>query len=313
LFLKIQDIEMPRWPVQKLELNAPTLEELIEPLSAGLSSNFQDSSVEVVSCPDLREPPYNLAAPGLCGHPRIADIGGPPNLAPTPKLDRKYSFVDMVELMEMGHTGAVIGASAGPFHELGVNSELMPNWSYEEDAVTNRTHYAKIDDKGACLCERLDSTDFGLMANLFGSDGRPGKVLKITAKIRTGEDNFTATIQKALKAKFDDRVVSMGGVFVIKKGKANLHVMPDFSRTPLKSREEVEKWLRYFDMMAPLVCLSVFHSHDPGLDLRMEHTHCFSDHNEGGHYHDDITPAEVEYEAYFNVADILYRIDRPQA
>lgn len=215
--------------------------------------------------------------------------------------------------MEMGHTGAVIGASAGPFHELGVNSELMPNWSYEEDAVTNRTHYAKIDDKGACLCERLDSTDFGLMANLFGSDGRPGKVLKITAKIRTGEDNFTATIQKALKAKFDDRVVSMGGVFVIKKGKANLHVMPDFSRTPLKSREEVEKWLRYFDMMAPLVCLSVFHSHDPGLDLRMEHTHCFSDHNEGGHYHDDITPAEVEYEAYFNVADILYRIDRPQA
>lgn len=219
----------------------------------------------------------------------------------------------MVHLMEMGNTGAVIGASAGPFHELGVNSELMPNWSYEEDAVTNQTHYAKIDEKENCLCDRLNTTDFGLMANLFGSEGSPGQVLKFTAKTRTGKDNFTTTIQKALNSQFGDRLVSMGGVFVIKKGKANLHVMPDFSRTPLKSGEEVEKWLKYFDMTAPLTCLSVFHSHDPGLDLRMEHTHCFSDHNEGGHYHDDITPAEVEYEAYFNVADVLYRIDRPVA
>ncbi|TVY30246.1 Ester hydrolase-like protein [Lachnellula hyalina] len=303
---------MAGWSVQKLELDAPSLEDLISPISTGLSSNFQDSSVAVVSCPDLRQAPYNLAAPGLCGKPRIADVGGPANLAPSPKLDRKYSFIDMVRLMEMGHSGAVIGASAGPFHIVGVNSELMPNWSYEEDAVVNRTHYAKIDEEGGCLCERLNSEDFGLMANLFGSEGSPGRVLKITAKIRTGDDNFTSTIQKALKARFGDRVVSLGGVFVIKKGKANLHVMPDFSRTPLKSRDEVEKWLRYFDMSAPLVCLSVFHSHDPGLDLRMEHTHCFSDHNEGGHYHDDITPADVEYEAYFNVADVLYRIDRPE-
>lgn len=64
-------------------------------------------------------------------------------------------------------------------------------------------------------------------------------------------------------------------------------------------------------MEAPLVCLSVFHSCDPGYDLRIEHTHCFSDHNQGGHYHDDTTPAEVEYEAYFNTAEVLYRIDRP--
>jgi len=87
--------------------------------------------------------------------------------------------------------------------------------------------------------------------------------------------------------------------------------MPDFSKEPLKSRAEVGKWLKYFDMAAPLVCLSVFHSHDPGLDLRIEHTHCFSDHGEGGHYHDDVTPESVEYEAYFNLASTLYRIDRP--
>jgi len=214
--------------------------------------------------------------------------------------------------MEMGSTGALIGASAGPFHELGVNSELMPNWAFEGDRVRNRTYVARIGGEGDVVCEGLETGAFGLMGNLFGCEGREGEVLRITAKSRIGKDNFTATIQKALKGRFGERVVSMGGVFVIKKGKANLHVMPDFSETPLKSREEVDKWLRYFDMKAPLVCLSVFHSYDPGLDLRMEHTHCFSDHNEGGHYHDDITPAEVEYEAYFNVADVLYRIDQPK-
>ncbi|KAG0647978.1 Ester hydrolase [Hyphodiscus hymeniophilus] len=304
---------MSSWTVQKVDLSPPALEELVDPLTSGLSTNFEHVSVSIVACPDLSQAPFNLAAPGLSGNPRIADIGGPPNLAPVPKLDRKYSFSEIAKLMEMGSSGALLGASAGPFHILGLNSELMPNLSFDEETITNRTHYAKIDENGECLCEGISSPDCGLMANLFGSDGSSGPVLKIEAKIRTGRPNFTDTIQSALKAKFGERLISMGGVFVIKKGKANLHVMPDFSKTPLKSREEVNNWLKYFDMDAPLTCLSVFHSHDPGLDLRIEHTHCFSAHNQGGHYHDDITPKEVEYEAYFNVAEVLYRIDRPEA
>jgi hypothetical protein len=303
---------MAPWSVQKVPLSPPRLEELADPLISTLSSNFEHVSVSMVSCPDLRQSPFNLAAPGLSGSPRIADIGGPPNLSPSPKLDRKYSLLDMTKLMEMGPKGSILGASAGPFHVLGINSELMPNLAYDGDTISNRTHYAKIDESGNCLCEELSSTDCGLMANLFGCDGSTGDVLKIEAKVRTGKLNFTEAIRKALKAEFGERIISMGGVFVIKKGKANLHVMPDFSKTPLKTREEVNKWLKYFDMEAPLVCLSVFHSHDPGLDLRIEHTHCFSDHNQGGHYHDDITPSEVEYEAYFNVAETLYRIDRPK-
>lgn len=303
---------MAPWTVEKVSLSPPTLEDLVTPLRSGLSSSFEHVSVSIVTCPDLRQEPFSLAAPGLSGSPRIADIGGPPNLAPSPKLDRKYSLLDMARLMEMGSKGALLGASAGPFHVLGMNSELMPNLSFDGETVTNRTHYAKIDGKGECLCEQLSSADCGLMANLFGSDGLTGNVLRIEAKVRTGKPNFIESIQNTLKSRFGERVISMGGVFVIRKGKANLHVMPDFSKTPLKSTDEVNNWLRYFHMDAPLTCLSVFHSHDPGLDLRIEHTHCFSDHNQGGHYHDDITPKEVEYEAYFNVAETLYRIDRPR-
>ena len=49
-----------------------------------------------------------------------------------------------------------------------------------------------------------------------------------------------------------------------------------------------------------------------GLDLRVEHTHCFSDHGEGGHYHYDVTPGEVEYHAHYVLAERMYRIDRPK-
>ena len=180
------------------------------------------------------------------------------------------------------------------------------------------------------------STDFALMCNLFCSDGISGPCLHVTAKSRTGPLNFTETIQKALKTSFEDKLISIGGVFLIKKGTAKLHVMPDFPKEPFKSREDVNKWLRYFDMSfssdcnpedGPLVCLSVLHSgDDDGMALRMEHTHCFTvtgddgvDANQpketmkGGHYHYDVDDAkeEIEYEGWFNVAEFLYRIDQP--
>lgn len=178
-------------------------------------------------------------------------LGELPNLSPSPKLDQKYSLLEMARLMEMEEkSGFVLGAGAGPFHVLGMNSELMPNLSYRGEEATNLTHYTRVSKQGGCVYEKT-SGDCGLMANLFGSDGSPGM-------------NFTEAIQKALQAEYGERTVSLGGVFVIKKGKAKLHVMP---------REEVNEWLRYFGRSAPLVCLSVFHSYNPGLDLRMEHTH----------------------------------------
>ncbi|KAH8807799.1 hypothetical protein F5884DRAFT_790110 [Xylogone sp. PMI_703] len=314
---------MPSWSVKKHVLSPPPLSELSTVINDGLKHAFSSVEVSVAACPDLRLPPFNLASEGLTGSERIADIGGPPNLHPFPKFDRIYSFLEMTKMMEMGEDkGFIIGAGAGPFKLLGVNSELMPNMSYEQDGngvkVTNLTRFAKVDDSaaGGVVCERIPdddgSTDCGLMANLFGSEGQSGDVIKIVAKGRTGQKNFTDAIQHALKDRYGDQTVSLGGVFVIRKGRAKLHVMPDFSREPL-GMGDVGKWLRFYDMDAPLICLSVFHSHDiPGWNLRMEHTHCFSNHGQGGHYHFDVTPDDVEYEAYLNTARYLYRIDQPE-
>lgn len=309
---------MSRWPVKKVLLDAPSLHEVAVVIDAALKLHFKQATAEVAPCPDLRQAPYNLAAEGLSGNERIADVGGPPYLHPWPQLDKKYPLLELTQVMEMpAERGFILGAGAGPFDVVGVNSELIPNLSYggEDNSsdVTNLTHFAKVDENGSCFCSKIPahSTGCALMVNLFGSDGRPGDVIRIVAKERTGKLNFTAVIQEALRAKYGDRPISVGGVFVIRKGRASLHVMPDFSTTPLATDEDTKKWLRFYDTPAPLVCLSVFHSYDPGLALRMEHTHCFSDHGEGGHYHGDTTPAEVEYEAYFNTARLLYRIDQP--
>ena len=152
------------------------------------------------------------------------------------------------------------------------------------------------------------------------------------AKKRTGSENFVSAMRKVVGGRYGAEPVAMGGVFQIKSGRAKLHVMvshyihtrkiytliiyvhtqPNFSERPLTCDAEVNEWLKFYEMSSPLVCLSEFVSHDPGLDLRVEHTHCFSDHGEGGHYHCDTTPGEVEYHGYYTVAEQLIRIDRPR-
>lgn len=92
----------------------------------------------------------------------------------------------------------------------------------------------------------------------------------------------------------------------------------------LLSPEEVDQWLRFYEMKAPLTCLSVFISKDDSIvilgvpnDLlvnagfRLEHTHFFSQHGDGGHYHYDVTPEDVEYEGYFIPCHKAYRISPP--
>ncbi|KAE9366780.1 DUF1907-domain-containing protein [Stipitochalara longipes BDJ] len=305
-------------PIKTYPFTPPHLSELASLLTTNLPAHFCHVSASVVPCPDLQQSPFHLAAAGLGGNERIADVGGPPYLHPLPNFTKKYSFLSLAKLLGMSQDrGFMLGAGAGPFHVVGRNSELMPNMSYSgKEEVVNLTKYAKVDEQGGCFCGPVpgNSTDFALMANLFCSDGDPGDVLRIVAKARTSKENFTSAIQSILKQEYGDLPVSLGGVFLIKKGKAMLHVMPDFSKEPL-DQGKMKEWLKFYEVEAPLVCLSTFHSHDPGLGLRMEHTHCFAGDGggdgDGGHYHFDTTAEEVEYEAYFNTAKVIYRVDQP--
>lgn len=305
----------------------PSLEELAAVLTSALQSNYKSSQASVEQCPDLRNAPYNLATEGLSGNESVADIGGQPNLFPEPRLDCKFSLPEIAREMQMSpNQGHLLGAGAGPFHVIGMNSELAPNLSWRDGFknLTNRTYYAKIDsDTKKPVLERSPCADCALMMNLYGSEGKPGPVLKITARGRKGSfKSFTECIRQTLAQHYGDSTpVSMGGVFVIRQGKARFHIMPDFppqEEMPFKNAKQLNDWLTYHDFEAPIVCLTVFHSVDPRreLGLRIEHTHCFSEDggNRGGHYHYDLDEdagGEVEYEAYFNTAKVIHRIDKP--
>lgn len=315
--------------VTQKSLSPPSLEELVAVLTPALKGNFERAEVSVVSCPDLRQTPFYLATEGISGDEKIADVGGESNLYPDPHFDRKYSMIEVAKHMSMSpERGHLLGAGAGPFHRLGTNSELSPNMSWEGsyDNVNNLTYYTKVekvDGKDTIVCAKSPTTDFALMANLYGSSGLPGEVLKVTARARKGDQKaFHECIRDTLAENYGDtRQISMGGVFAIKRGKAYFHVMPEFppsDELPFKDIKQLQNWLTWHDFEAPIVCLSVFHTADPHkLGLRKEHTHCFSlEGDRGGHYHNDYLADDaneaVEYEAYFNTAKTVYRIDQPQ-
>lgn len=46
------------------------------------------------------------------------------------------------------------------------------------------------------------------------------------------------------------------------------------------------------------------------MDLSEQHFHTFSDHG-GGHYHEDVTPTNIEHVGYFVPAEFIYAIDHP--
>lgn len=310
---------------KKFPLSPPSLDELVQKLEAPLATNYEHATISVVQCPDLRQAPFHLATEGLCGEERVADVGGQAHLFPRPRLDKIYSMTEVAKSMEMSsERGSILGAGAGPFHVVGRNCELSPNFSWNSgfDNVDNQTRFIQIKNN-AVSTEKSSSLDCALMANLYGSLGDPGPVIKITARKRKGpEKSFTECIQKALHATYgDSQTISLGGTFLAKSGKALYHVMPDFppeNELPFRDREQLNDWLTYHDFDGPVVCLSVLHSADPGkkMGLRMEHTHGFSPvgKNTGGHYHYEADGDEdVEYEGYFNTAKAIYRVDMPQA
>lgn len=317
------------------KLQALSLDDVVQVLKPALDANYAHIAIETTECPDLRVSPFCLAGQGLGGNPVIADIGGQSNLFPEPILDKKYSMIDIAkDCMQMSPAqGMLIGAGAGPFHVVGQNSELVPNLAWKDgfENVQNLTHYVKIENSGSSagktICEKCPSTECALMMNLFGSSGRPGPVIRINARKRRGSTkSFTDVIRFALYEHFgDDKPVSLGGVFIIRRGKANFHIMPDFpppDKMPFKDRKQVDDWLTFHNFAVKgqnnndeIVCLSVLHSADPKneMGLRMEHTHCFSADGRGGHYHYDLDDEEIEYEGYFNIAEVIYRVDKPTA
>ncbi|XP_054380925.1 ester hydrolase C11orf54 homolog isoform X11 [Pongo abelii] len=254
----------------EFSFHVPSLEELAGVMQKGLKDNFADVQVSVVDCPDLTKEPFTFPVKGICGKTRIAEVGGVPYLLPLVNQKKVYDLNKIAKEIKL--PGAfILGAGAGPFQTLGFNSEFMPviQTESEHKPPVNGSYFAHVNPAdGGCLLEKYSEKchDFecALLANLFASEGQPGKVIEVKAKRRTGPLNFVTCMRQTLEKHYGNKPIGMGGTFIIQKGKVKSHVMPaEFSSCPLNSDEEVNKWLHFYEMKAPLVCLPVFVSRDP--------------------------------------------------
>uniref|UniRef100_A0A1I8P2H9 DUF1907 domain-containing protein n=1 Tax=Stomoxys calcitrans TaxID=35570 RepID=A0A1I8P2H9_STOCA len=296
-------------------LYQPPLEELREVIQSTLAKNFENVSVEVTACPDLKSAEYGLMDSGLGGSPMLLEVGGPPYLLPLVQRDKLYNVKEICQKSMNGGKILAVGAGAGPHPLRSSNCEGIYNMSISSDGqLKNGSYTAKVSGlEESCVLESIPDTEprCALLLNLFVCRGEPGSVIKITCKKRTGHLNFIECIRQGLLQKYGEKCVGMGGIFKINQGKAYQHVMRDFSKTPINNEKELNQWLKFFEMPATLNALGVLITHENDLDLRLQHFHSFSTSNWGGHYHYDTTPETVEYEAYFNVAERIVRVDKP--
>ncbi|XP_065316748.1 ester hydrolase C11orf54 homolog isoform X2 [Gordionus sp. m RMFG-2023] len=324
--------------------------DIADVIKKNMGAYFQTCDVSVNNVPDLTKPPFHLACQGICGYPKLLDVGGQHYLTPTPHLDKTYDLRVISTLIDMSEA-FYIGAGAGPFQEMGTNGELITNLKFGKNNVIekNLSYTAKNlkdveKNDPQFIVEPLKSSQFGILGNFLASKGMPGKAIRIAvSKSKMGkETDFLEAIRGCLKDDFKDKFIGLGGAFVLKTGTARIHIMPDFCPDPLDTDEKVKSWLKYYHVPAPLTCLGVLVNIDyKDFGLRTKHAHCFQttldpfavspaeydikkssddpkptsifdyEHIKyGGHYHYDITPDECSYEGYFVPVQTVCRIDQ---
>ena len=98
----------------------------------------------------------------------------------------------------------------------------------------------------------------------------------------------------------------------INNGASVIHAIESMS-----APKQVKDFLQFYEPVGPeLQGYSVLWTGDPtggNLDLREsgEHTHfhSYTKENVAGHYHFDVTPNDIEYEGYFNIAKEVHRVN----
>ncbi|CAL1676169.1 unnamed protein product [Lasius platythorax] len=330
-------IPRPEFIHQLKILRVPQLSEVRNVLEPALRESFNEANVSVVPCPDLRESPFFLGAPGLNGETTIMEVGGTQFLHPAePDMSKSWDLRRLIEQFCTTPSSFVIGASRAlrTFH-----SEVATNFIYRRrngrtnGEVTNNSYFNFMNDNGQCESDLVTNSDrvtCDLYGNFFLCEGSPGDVLKVHAKGRQTDTNFPTIIKEALQESYESSCIGLGGTFVIKNGKVK-----NMIRRPRFDGVAPNEYI--YDTYAPVVAvgtilsketLTTYHPDYLGpngeptrqrlhqlqeSDITTEHFHTFTYNGvrAGGHFINDSTPDDIEYEGYFNLAVRLFRVDAP--
>ncbi|KAI5713254.1 hypothetical protein M8J76_003774 [Diaphorina citri] len=307
-------LKLDQLSIEHRDLFVPPVDDVISVLNQGLGKYFKEVSVSFTECPNLTLHPFNLTSAGLSGSPSVVEYGGASFLEPIANKSKIYDLKDLINVTQTKPTFAV-GAGAGSWRFAGTNCEgIFDVTVANEKSCQNGTRIAKITNREVIdvLQPASEDTTFALLASFYCSQGLEGKVIKIKVQTRIGKEDFVTSVRNVLAAHYKDQPVGLGGVILIENAPARHHVMPDFSTTPLETKDQLNEWLVFKDLTPPLISVGTVISTDvEGLDLRLQHFHSFNHHNQGGHYHYDVNAETVSYTAYLNIATTIHRVDKP--
>ncbi|MGH1539818.1 MAG: DUF1907 domain-containing protein [Arenicella sp.] len=299
----------------------PELSVIAKTLDSGLSEHFAQVDVSVVDCPDLTEEMQSAGA-GLCGSTKLFEFGGEPYAHNPEYRGSHIDIKDMLEACQMPQA-SILGAAMAESSVINGNcGELIPH-NHLGNAVNN-SRVARVGEQKECIIEPYPAHLCGPIANLFVSDGEQDKVLRVELKKRISEQaSLPQAIRESLRSITEENGhIGLGGIFKILQGQVKSHVMPNYACIEdgyydTAQEKVVRDFLQFYDHMGPdLLCFTTLWTGDPsdGDDLNLrtsgEHTHFYHTDDEaqqGGHYHGDVTPDDVHYVGYFNLAESICR------
>ena len=308
--------------IEKSNFFQISLEKISTALQKGLISNYNDVSVSVVDCPNLKE--WDCPAEGISGNQKIIDVGGEPYMHDKKFIGTEFDFEEIGQRIGSEKSYA-LGAGSGAMSCLnGHCGELIIN----ENLITNesRSIIAQVGSDKISKSSKYTARKHGGLGNIYYSDGKLGKVIKIKIKGRIGKQG---SLPQAIRTALSDNLsikennhIALGGVFRVLSGKIKSHVQPDYEDVKHeyynpKLMKCVKDFLKFYEPVGPhLQCYSILWTGDPtggNLNLREsgEHTHfhSYEGSQDAGHYHFDVTPNEIEYECYFNIANEVHRVN----
>ncbi|MAV56193.1 MAG: hypothetical protein CMI79_01470 [Candidatus Pelagibacter sp.] len=308
--------------IESEKFDTPSLDKVAEALNLGLKENYKEVNVEVVDCPNLKD--WGCPAEGITGNEKIIDVGGEPYMHDPKFIGTEFDYEEISKKIgseksyALGAGSSAMSCMDGHCGELTINENLITSES--------KSIVARVDKNKKCIVQKYSARKHGGLSNIYFSDGKKGKVIKIKINIRTGKQgslpqSMRSTLIKHLKIS-ENKHVSLAGVFRILKGKIKSHVQPDYKDIKVdyydpKLMKCTKDFLKFYEPVgSELQCYSVLWTGDPSggkLNLREsgEHTHFHSYNNEkdAGHYHFDVTPKEIHYEGYFNISKEVYRVN----
>ena len=308
--------------IEKAQFAKTSLEQISEALKKGLQKNYKSVEILIVDCPNLKQ--WDCPAEGLSGNQKIIDVGGEPYMHDKKLIGAEFDYEEIAKKIGSEKSYA-LGAGSGAMSCLGGHcGELVIN----ENLITNesRSIIAQVDENQKCKSSKYTARKHGGLGNIYYSDGKPGKVIKIMIKGRSGnQGSLPQAMRTALKENLsteNDNHFAVAGVFRILNGKIKSHVQPDYDTIKHeyydpKQMKCVKDFLKFYEPIGPYFqCYSILWTGDPTggkLNLREsgEHTHfhSYKGTQDAGHYHFDVTPEEIEYECYFNIPEEVHRVN----